>query len=180
MEYNDDVKSATLKALMSGALSGGVFGLGAKVLGSKSPSKVLDLLKASGMGAAAGGGVAGGSVLLGSSLLGAPEADDPSAYTKRAALGGTLGGGLAGGAIGALASRGKVRLPKGVPSFISDYFKALRKEPASQAMLKGGLAGAGGLGAAAGYYASDEGMGADLLNNELRRQKLRELEAANG
>lgn len=168
MAYSDEMRDATLQALMSGASSGAVFGLGARLLGGAKAAKMADLIKAAGIGALTGGSVAGGSTLLGSSIMGPPEDDDPSAFTKRAGLGGLIGGGALGAVAGGLAARGKLRLPAKIPGFVKDYYKGLRTGAEKYPILKGALAGGAGLAIPAAYYASDEGMGTDFINNEMR------------
>lgn len=173
MAYSDEMRDAAIQAALAGAGSGALYGLGARLLGGSKAATVAQLMKAAGIGAATGGSFAGGSTLLGSSIMGPPEEEDPSAYTKRASLGGLLGGGAIGAIAGGMASRGKVKIPAKVPGFIRDYFKQLRAMPAREAVLKGSLAGAGALAIPATYYASDEGVGADFINNELKAQARR-------
>lgn len=180
MRYTEDeaTRDASLKALMSGGVSGAIFGLGAKMLGSKSPTKALDLMKAAAMGASISGPIAGGSTYLGSKVMGPPGDDEPSGYTRRATLGGALSGGALGAGLGALAAKGRIPIPKATPHFISEYVKKLAGMPGSKPMQIG--AGVGALlgGTAAGSMGANEGMQLDLINNELRevkRKRMREM-----
>lgn len=170
MDYTEDerVKDATIKALTSGALSGAIFGAGAKMLASKSPAKMWEILKTAGLGAGLTGGLAGGSAYIGNSALGAPGDDEPSGYTRRGALGGAVGGGVLGSALGALVSRKGVPLPKAAPHFAKAMVERLRKMPSGKGLKWGAGVGALGAGTAGAAVGADEGMSLDLLANELR------------
>lgn len=177
MKYSEDerVKEATLKALLSGAASGGVFGAATSALSSKNPLKLLPILKSAALGATTAGGIAGGSTYLGSKLAGVPSEEETSGYTKRASLGGAVGGGAIGAVAGALASRGKLPLPKVTPRFISKYFDDLASRGAKESIPRGVLIGALAGGVPAAFYAGDEGMQIDFLNNEIKEARKKKM-----
>lgn len=163
---DQQVRDATIKALISGALSGGALGAGARVLGGA--RKLRDIAGPALGAAAASGGIAGGSTYLGSQLMGAPDPEETSGFTHRGALGGALGGGALGGVLGAGAASGIVKPP--MNNLVTDYFKRLARKPSRAGILKGAAAGALGLGGLAGYLGSDEGMQVDFLNEEIKRR----------
>lgn len=171
-EYSDDVRNASLKAALSGGLSGAIFGAGARALSGSKAATLKELLKAAGIGAATAGGIAGGSTFVGSSLAGAPEEDDPSGYTKRGALGGGITGGIVGAGLGALAAKGKIGIPAKSPAFLKTYFANLKSSP--HALLKGAGVGALAGGLPAAHFAADEGMQLDFIKNEMMDKKRRE------
>lgn len=166
------IAQATLKALMSGAASGGVLGAGTKLVGGG--RTLADIGGAAAKGAAIGGAGAAGSTWLGSHILGAPDDDDKAAYTHRGALGGAVGGVAAGSTLGALAARGTIQAPKDA-NLLFDYFRAMAKNPTKYKTLKGGLIGGLGLGALAAYQGGDEGMQLDAMNEEMRRRKRQQM-----
>src|SRR5438045_3134464 len=96
----DNVRSAALSGLASGALLGGA----GKIIGGA--RKLSDIAKGAGIGGAISGGLSAGATGLGSALMGNPSDDDSSGFTHRGAVGGALGGLLLGGGIGGLASAG--------------------------------------------------------------------------
>lgn len=173
MDYTPEVKDAALKATLSGGIMGGLLGGIAPMLSTvpKNPRKMaLESLGSGALGAAISGTAAGGGTLLGSSILGAPDPNDSSAFTRRATLGSVLGGGLGGAVLGAAAGKfGK--LPGFSPYVLKKLAKRLSqsKRPTAYGAGAGGLAGALG----AGGIGSDEGMQVDFINNELRRQRMR-------
>lgn len=157
------------QAAMSGAVTGGGLGAITHLLGSGKLSKA-GLLKSALTGAGLYGGLAGGSTYVGTGLLGSPAEDDPTAYSRRAGLGGALLGGAAGAGLGALAAKGKFKIP--VP--------ILEKFMAKLAPKQAAAAGALGLGAAGAYLGTDEGMQADFLAQESRRRRREALMEALG
>jgi hypothetical protein len=164
-ERRTDSIDAAKQAALSGALTGGTLGsVGALLGGARSKAA---LLKAALLGAGAGGTVAGGTNLLGTAIMGPPAADDPTAYTRRGAVGGAVGGGLLGAGIGALAAKGKIKIP-GSP-MIAGFFEKMAGSPT--AAKRGAILGALGLGAAAAYQGSDEGMQVDAINQEMERRR---------
>lgn len=180
MNYAEDraTKDAALKALLSGGVSGALFGAGSKLLGSKVPVGAWDLLKSAATGAAVAAPIAGGSNYLGSKIMGPPGDDEPSGFTRRGAVGGALGGGAIGAGLGALASRGTIPLPASTPHFITEYIKKIKAMPGKKPLAIG--AGIGALlgGGLAGGMGADEGMQLDLVTNELneaKRKRLREI-----
>lgn len=165
---------AARQATLSGAASGGALGGISALLGGARSKAAL--LKAALLGAGAGGALAGGTNILGTAIMGEPSEEDATAYTRRGALGGLVGGGLLGAGLGALAAKGKIRIP-GDPNLVSDYFKRLGMGGAGAAK-KGAIAGALGLGAAASYQGADEGMQVDAINQELLRRRKEALREA--
>lgn len=165
----DAMRTAALSGLAGGAVLGGA---GRLIGGAR---KFSDVLKGMGTAGAISSGLAAGSTGLGSVLMGAPDDDDTSGFTHRGALGGAVGGSLLGAGLGALASRGHLRLP--VRNLVTDYFKSLAKQGGGKALLHGAAAGAVGGGLAAGYQGADEGMQLDFIRTELAEQKRRKREA---
>lgn len=168
---NDQVREATLKALLSGALSGGALGAGGRLLGGA--RKLKDLAKGAAIGGGISGALAGGSTYLGSEIMGPPKEADSHAFTHRGGVGGAVGGGTLGAALGAGAAGGLIGLPS--KNVVTDYFTKLARKPNLRGVLAGAGAGALGLGALAGYMGSDEGMQVDFINQEMRRAKRRQL-----
>lgn len=163
---------AALKAAASGAVFGAPFGVMGKLWGGG--KKISDLLRGAMVGGGLGGGAAGGSVLAGSALLGEPGPGETSPYTARAGLGGALTGGGLGGLLGGLAAAGK--LPKSLPASIMKYLpqdNILTRKIAKSSIPAGAAMGAGALGLPTGLYGMDEGMGVDVIMNEMQKDKLR-------
>lgn len=175
------IGEATALAGGTGALTGaGIGGIGSMLRGVRNPAQ---LARAALAGALGGGAIAGGSTALGSALLGSPDRGETSPYTARAGLGGALLGGLGGGGLGALIASGYMTRnpqlgawlarfsPVPTKNLVGDLYSALSRNPTTARTLLGGGAGAalGSLGA--GYVASDEGMGVDVLDQQLRRAR---------
>lgn len=173
---SDAVRNATIKALLSGAASGGLLGAGGKLAGGARNWKEVG--KSGLQAGAAMGAMAGGSTYLGSKLMGAPDEDESGAFAHRGALGGAVGGGIVGAGAGALAGLGKLPLGKSVaehPNMLMDYVRALGSKPTKGSALKGALIGGLGLGAISAYHGGDEGMQLDVLNEEMRKRKRRQM-----
>jgi len=168
---DNQVRDATLKALLSGALSGGALGAGGRILGGA--RKLSDVMKGAAVGGGISGALSGGSTYLGSEIMGPPKETDPSAFTHRGGVGGAVGGGTLGAALGAGAAGGLIGLPS--KNVVTDYFTKLARKPNLKGILAGAGAGALGLGAIAGYMGSDEGMQVDFLNEEMKRAKRRKM-----
>jgi hypothetical protein len=172
---NPEVNDAARNAAISGGLTGGLVGAMAPML-SSSPKNwrkmLIESLGSAAVGGGASGIAAGGGTLLGSSILGPPDPSDASAFTRRATLGSVLGGGVGGALLGATAAKfGK--MPSFSPALLRKAIRRLSqsKRPASYGAAAGGTMGALG----SGFIGSDEGMQVDFINNELRRQKMRDM-----
>lgn len=161
---------------LSGGLGGAIIGLGA---GLVSPfRKWSDLAKAAGIGAAGTAGISAGSGYVGDEFLGDPEVDETNPYTKRTGLGGAVVGGgvgaLGGAALGSpVGSRLSRLLPENkLTDTIRDY------------VGRGGLGRMGRLGAlgslggaaTGAWMGMDAGMQTDVIENELRRKVLEDLQ----
>ncbi len=162
----DATIEAAKKAGISGAATGGVLGgLGALFSEGRGWGSVA---KAALAGAGSYGALSGGTSYLGSQLLGAPDEDDPTAYTRRGAVGGAVGGGAVGAGLGALANKGKLKVPGN--SLGSRHLAALLRRLGPK-----GAAGVGAIlgGTTAAYAGVDEGMQVDAYEQEmLKRRRL--------
>ena len=180
---DDLTLAATIKAALSGAASGAIFGAGGRFFtGAK---KMSDILKAAGIGSIVGAGITGGSTAVGSELMGAPRAEEANPYTYRSALGGFLAGGAGGAGLAALLASGKMpssalaKLGRVLPinNILTDKLSGYGKAPSmanmKKAVLMGGAAGA----LPSSYLEADEGMGVDIIMRELEEErKQKELE----
>lgn len=175
-DFSDDpsLRDSTLKALLSGGISGSIVGSLPTLL-SKGRPNLKRLLQAASVGGGIGATAAGGSTLAGSAILGTPDEDEPSGYTRRGALGGAAVGGTLGGALGALAGSGKVESKASYPYLVRQMMDKLGKMPKGRGALLGALGGAGvgALGAAAS--GADEGMQLDVISHEMRDAKRRKM-----
>lgn len=153
------ISDATKSAAMSGAVSGGVLGGIHELLSG--PGGKARLLRAALIGGGLSGGLAGGTTLVGSKLMGAPDEDDATGFTRRAGVGGALIGGAAGAGLGALAQRGKIKVP----------IEIIQKFLTRQTPKGAAVAGALGLGATGAYLGADQGLQADFLSQESARRR---------
>ena len=175
---HDDYKRA-LKVALTGALTGGAFGAGARALGGT--GELADLIKAAGIGAATGGGIAGGPSLIGSKILGSPQPEEQNPAAARGMVGGGVTGALLGGGLGALAVSGHLPAKLGMlaekldipaENMITQYFKKLAAKPVTgRSILKGAGIGAAALGLPLAYQGFDEGVGYDALQHEIDRKQ---------
>lgn len=171
----DEDSSPIRDAALSAGFTGGTMaGLGT-LFGKFSPKELAEMslkkrvLSAMLKGAGTYAALGAGATAAGVGLLGKPREDEPTGYTRRGAVGGAVGGGLVGGGLGALVGSGKVKMPSSItPDWLLEYAGKLKGK-------KGALIGAGlgalGLGAAASYAGSDEGMPLDFIANEMREQE---------
>jgi hypothetical protein len=173
-ERDERTKEATIKALISGGLTGGGFGLAAQLAGKAKPSRAA-ILKAILTGGGTAAGVAGGATYLGSKIAGPPGEDEASGYTRRGTLGGVLGGGAVGSALGAATGSGKVNVPNSAPYYLRMAAERLKSLPKGRGALLGGALGAGLAGSFAGWMGADEGMQLDVLENEMREARKRQM-----
>ena len=161
---------------LSGGFGGAIMGLGA---GLVSPfRKWRDLAKAAGIGAASTAGISAGSGYVGDEFLGDPDAGESNPYTKRTGLGGAIVGGgvgaLGGAALGSPAGGG---LAKMLPD--NKLTKTLRDYVGRGGLGKMGRLGALGSlagGATGAWIGMDAGMQTDVIENELRRKVLEDLQ----
>lgn len=175
----DHDQNPVLNAAVSGGGTGGLMAGMGTLFSKFSPEELAKaslrsrVLKAMLKGAGAYGALGAGATAAGVGLMGKPEADEPTGYTRRGGIGGAVAGGAVGGGLGALVGSGKMKLPSAAPEWLAHYASKLKGG-------KGALIGAGigalGLGAAASYAGSDEGMPLDFLANEMRERKKREYE----
>ena len=184
-----------IKAALSGALTGGVFGGGGAALtGEKELAK---LLKAALIGGGLGGTAAGSATAVGEDVMGEPTQEEGGApYARRGGIGGMLLGGGIGAALGAAGASGKLgklaehapqflktagmaaknEMPKGlVDNILIKKIAELGKNPSLKGVALGAGLGAATLGAPMGYYAAGEGSGIDTMNRELEDEKKRRL-----
>jgi len=168
----DESLDAALKAAASGAVFGAPFGVMGKLWGGS--KKISDLLRGALVGGSLGGGAAGGSVLAGSSVLGEPAPGETSPYTARAGLGGAITGGGLGALFGGLAAAGK--WPKSLPATLAKYLPAeniVTRKIMNSSPGKGAAIGGTALGIPSALYGMDEGMGVDVIMQEMEKEKLR-------
>jgi len=191
----DDETSSILNLMGSAAIGGGLVGAGAKLL---SPSlrhapgtlgKLKALAKAGLLGSATTAGLVGLGGAVGQEILGQPteqEQEEGSPWTRRAGLGGAIGGGIVGATLGGLHGAGSLRKLAGLipekilargnralsdiptDNVLFDYLKKLGKRPNVTSAIAGATVGGVGLGGLAGYLGADEGMQADVLEDERR------------
>lgn len=174
MMNDPNEKHPIRNAAISAGLTGGTMaGLG--TLFSKfSPTELAEMslkkrvLSAILKGAGSYAALGAGATATGVGLLGEPGEDEPTGYTRRGGIGGAVGGGIAGGALGAAIGSGKMKMPSMAPEWLARYASKLS---GARGAKIGGALGALGLGAAAAYAGSDEGMPLDYLNNELHEQE---------
>lgn len=178
-ENNTDyILDTALKAALSGAAFGAPLGVAGRLWsGGK---KISDLIRAGLVGGSLGAGAAGGSVLTGSALLGEPAQGETSPYTVRGGLGGAMAGGGLGAIIGALAASGK--LPRSLPASLAKYMpkdnivsqklRSFGGQPGG--MRKGAALGGATVGIPSAVYGADEGMGLDVVAQELQKERLKE------
>jgi len=168
----NETLDAALKAAASGAVFGAPFGAVGKMWGGG--KKISDLLRGALVGGSLGAGASGGSVLAGSAVLGEPGPGEISPYTKRAGIGGALAGGGLGAILGGLAAAGK--WPKSLPATISKYLpeeNIITRKILNSTPGKGAAIGGTSLGIPGALYGMDEGMGVDVLLQEMEKEKLR-------
>jgi hypothetical protein len=178
----DDKTKAALRIALMGALTGGVVGGGAKMLGGA--KKMSEILRAAGIGSALGGTAAAGTNLAGTTLMGEPEEGESSPYAKRGLLGGALLGALGGGALGAAGAAGKI--PGGLKALVAKIGEEIpienmitrkigeyAKRPTKEGVKKGAMIGAAALGIPLGYEGFDEGVYFDAMQEEIAKEQRR-------
>lgn len=176
MAYKDDDLKRVGQITGAGALSGATLAGLSGILGGANPKA---LLRRALIGGLIGGAAAPASQVTGEAIMGSPESREHNPFTRRGALGGAILGGVAGLA-GTAALSGKLPLGK-LGSFgekaetalasdhaILNYLRKLAKDPSGvkQALAVSGGMGLGALGGL--HMGADEGMGLDVMANEVK------------
>lgn len=183
MSIDSENKQSVFDRLKLAALSGGVTGGGlggvSSFLGGANPKSILRSVM---LGAGTGAVLAPLAMGTGEAVMGEPEADEKNPYTRRGAVGGSLLGGAVGLG-GALLLKNKLPMAK-LGSLGEKITEGLNSENIVMKKMrdlvnsgdKKDLAAALGIGTTAGvvagsHFGADEGMGQDVVANELSNIK---------
>lgn len=187
MDPQEENHRTMLQRIRDAAIGGGVSGAGLGGIGALLSGQTAGgIAKASLKGAIGGGIAAPAAIETGRALMGPPSIDEKNQNTRRGALGGALLGGAVGLAGTALLHK-NIRLNKlgslgekaeGVLGADNVVMNAIRDMAWSDSKAKqlGAYGLGGGTGALAGaHLGADEGMGQDIIQNELDSAKKRKM-----